>query len=40
MHEINPRDLAVVAFVQDESSKNVLQTAFVDLSAPATASIR
>jgi len=40
MHEINPRDLAVVAFVQDESSKNVLQTAFVDLSAPVTASIR
>lgn len=40
MHEIDPRDLAVVAFVQDESSKNVLQTAFVDLNTPVTASIR
>lgn len=32
--EINPKKLAVVAFVQNEKTKNILQAKFVDLSEP------
>lgn len=30
-HEINGKNLSVIAFVQDEKTKNVLQTVFIDL---------
>ena len=33
--QIDPADLAVVAFVQDDKTRHVLQAAYVDLSTPA-----
>lgn len=30
-YEINPKNLSVVAFIQDDKTKNILQTAFVNL---------
>lgn len=33
-HELDSKNLAVVAFIQDEKTKNILQSAFFDLTAP------
>jgi hypothetical protein len=35
-HQIDPNDLAVVVFVQDDQTKHVLQAAYVDLTPEAT----
>jgi thiol-disulfide isomerase/thioredoxin len=39
-HEINPTELVVVAFVQDPSSKEILQSAYLDLNGVAVISNR
>ncbi|MGI9035788.1 MAG: tetratricopeptide repeat protein [Pyrinomonadaceae bacterium] len=36
-YDINPKNLSVIAFIQDEKTKNVLQSAFVNLSETKSA---